>query len=48
MTKYCSVEDINATIQVLNHVLSKIHNTPANIKLAPRLNRVIMELEELE
>ena len=47
MTKYCSVQDIEVVIQVLKHVLSKTANTPANVKIAPRINRVIMELEEL-
>ena len=48
MTKYCSTNDINTTIEVLKLVLVKIHGTPASIKLSPRLNRVIMELQELE
>lgn len=47
MTRYCSMQDIDVTIQVLKLVLSKIADKPANSKLAPRINRVIMELEEL-
>lgn len=47
MTKYSSPEDIAVTIQILKHVLSKIADEPINAKIAPQLNRVIMELEEL-
>jgi hypothetical protein len=46
--KYASYKDIQIAIEVLKHVSNKNFNDDYNKKIRPPLNRVIMELEDIE
>jgi len=45
--KYCSTNDIELAIQILDRAIKNTKGTYTHDKIAPSINRVIFELEDL-